>query len=57
LRGIRPEETLIVGDSEADDLAPARAFGWQTWQLTPRPIKDVLCAGNWFSATEWLALE
>jgi FMN phosphatase YigB (HAD superfamily) len=48
---------LIVGDSEADDLAPARAFGWQTWQLTPRPIKDVPCSGNWFSVTEWLALE
>jgi FMN phosphatase YigB (HAD superfamily) len=57
LRDIRPEETLIVGDSEAADLAPARAFGWQTWQLSPRPITDVPRSGNWFSVTEWLGLE
>jgi FMN phosphatase YigB (HAD superfamily) len=57
LRDIKPEETLIVGDSEADDLAPARAFGWRTWQLAPRPITDVPRSGNWFSVTEWLGLE
>jgi FMN phosphatase YigB (HAD superfamily) len=57
LRDIKPEETLTVGDSEADDLAPARAFGWQTWQLAPRPIKDVPQSGNWFSLTEWLDLK
>jgi len=56
LRGIKPEETLIVGDSEAGDLAPARAFGWQTWQLAPRPVTDVPHSGNWFSVTEWLDL-
>jgi FMN phosphatase YigB (HAD superfamily) len=57
LRDISPEETLIVGDSETADLAPARALGWQTWQLAPRPITDVPHSGNWFSVTEWLGLE
>ncbi len=57
LRDIKPDETLMVGDSEANDLAPARAFGWQTWQLAPRPIKDVPQSGNWFGVTEWLGLE
>ena len=56
LRGIGPEETLIVGDSEAEDLAAARAFGWQTWQLAPRPVTGVPHSGNWFSVTEWLDL-
>jgi FMN phosphatase YigB (HAD superfamily) len=57
LRDIKPAETLIVGDSETDELAPARAFGWQTWKLAPRPIPGVPRSGNWFSVTEWLGLE
>lgn len=56
VRGIAPEETLIVGDSEATDLAPARAFGWQTWQLAPQPLSGVSLSGNWFAATGWLGL-
>lgn len=28
LRGIAPEEVLMVGDREENDLAPARAAGW-----------------------------
>jgi len=33
-RGISPTETLMVGDRLDNDIEPARAFGWQTWQLT-----------------------
>jgi FMN phosphatase YigB (HAD superfamily) len=33
-RGIRPAETLMVGDRLDNDIEPARAFGWQTWRLT-----------------------
>ncbi len=34
-RGIRPAETLMVGDRLDNDIAPARAQGWQTWHLKP----------------------
>lgn len=57
LRDIAPEETLIVGDSESADLAPARAFGWQTWMLTPKPLPDVPRSGNWFGVTGWLGID
>jgi phosphoglycolate phosphatase-like HAD superfamily hydrolase len=33
-RGIHPAETLMVGDRLDNDIAPARAQGWRTWQLT-----------------------
>jgi FMN phosphatase YigB (HAD superfamily) len=34
-RGISPAATLMVGDRLDNDIEPARAHGWQTWQLTP----------------------
>lgn len=37
-RGISSAETLMVGDRLDNDIEPARAFGWQTWQLTLEPI-------------------
>ena len=33
LRGIRPEETLMIGDRLDNDIEPARAQGWQAWRL------------------------
>lgn len=33
-RGIRPDETLMVGDRLDNDIEPARKFGWLTWQIT-----------------------
>ena len=33
-RGLRPAETLMVGDRIDNDIAPAQAQGWQTWHLT-----------------------
>lgn len=32
-RGIAPGEILMVGDRADNDLEPARAHGWQTWQF------------------------
>lgn len=34
-RGIAPAEILMVGDRLDNDIEPARAHGWQTWQLKP----------------------
>jgi len=34
-RGISPETVLMVGDRLDNDIRPARAFGWQTWQIAP----------------------
>lgn len=31
--GILPEETLMIGDRPDNDIAPARAAGWQTWHF------------------------
>lgn len=39
-RGIQPDETLMIGDREDNDVAPARAHGWQTWHLGPPPAAD-----------------
>jgi FMN phosphatase YigB (HAD superfamily) len=33
-RGVRPAEILMVGDRLDCDIEPARAHGWQTWQLS-----------------------
>lgn len=52
-RGISPAETLMVGDRPDNDIEPARAFGWQTWQLTARPTREP--SGNWSELRAWLA--
>lgn len=44
-RGISPAETLMVGDRLDNDIEPARAFGWRTWQLTNK--KRTAAAGTW----------
>jgi FMN phosphatase YigB (HAD superfamily) len=33
-RGVTPDATLMVGDRMDNDIMPARAQGWKTWQLT-----------------------
>jgi FMN phosphatase YigB (HAD superfamily) len=40
-RGIRPEETLVIGDRMDNDIEPARAQGFQTWWLNESH------EGNW----------
>jgi FMN phosphatase YigB (HAD superfamily) len=32
-RGIRPQDTLVIGDRMDNDIEPARAQGFQTWWL------------------------
>jgi len=34
LRGISEGQTLMIGDRLDNDIEPARAHGWQTWQLS-----------------------
>lgn len=46
--GIRPAETLMVGDRLDNDIEPARAFGWRTWQLHPAGN------GSWGELASWL---
>lgn len=40
-RGIRPDETLVIGDRMDNDIEPARAQGFQTWWLNES------AEGNW----------
>lgn len=44
--GITAAETLIVGDREDNDIAPATAQGFRTWLLTPEASKG-RGTGNW----------
>ncbi len=53
-RGISPAETLMVGDRLDNDIEPARAQGWQTWQLTPSKRPDAQIGGNWRDLNAWL---
>ena len=45
-RGIGPGETLMVGDRLDNDICPARAHGWQTWQLVPARQGDGKTSGD-----------
>ena len=51
-RGVRPSETLMVGDRLDNDIEPARAHGWQTWHFAP--IKQARQSGNWRDLLAWL---
>jgi FMN phosphatase YigB (HAD superfamily) len=51
-RGISPTETLMVGDRLDNDIEPARAFGWQTWQLVSTMQNEA--SGNWRDLLAWL---
>lgn len=44
-RGIRPEEALVVGDREDNDIEPARAQDFPTWLLSETVAGDA--AGSW----------
>ncbi len=51
-RGINPRETLMVGDRLDNDIAPARAHGWQTWQMPAGTRQDP--SGGWEALQEQL---
>ena len=40
--GIAPRETLMIGDSAVNDIAPAAAAGWLTWQIGPRSWEELI---------------
>jgi len=52
-RGICPAETLMVGDRVDNDIEPAAAFGWQTWQIARSPGRATN-AGSWRQLREFL---
>jgi len=54
-RDVRPNETLVVGDREDNDIAPARAQGFQTWSLRDGVASQA--TGNWTELARWLALK
>lgn len=53
VRGIATAETLMVGDRLDNDIGPAQAQGFQTWQLTPGPGNGTT-SGNWAQLGEYL---
>lgn len=53
-RGIAPGETLMVGDRLDNDIEPARAFAWQTWQLTAMPAANEPGQGTFAQLLAWL---
>ena len=46
-RHIESSETLMIGDREDNDLSPARAVGWKTWQFSD--TSDDPPRGDWRS--------
>lgn len=53
-RGISPAQTLMVGNRLDNDVAPARAAGWQTWHFTEQPAATSGNEGNWEQFSQWL---
>jgi FMN phosphatase YigB (HAD superfamily) len=50
LRGIQLSDSLMVGDRLDNDVAPARAQGWQTWHLSAAPTGQ---GGTWSDLRAW----
>jgi FMN phosphatase YigB (HAD superfamily) len=55
LMGVEPVETLFVGNRLDNDLAPARAQGWQTWQFSKDAPVGEPQQGPWPRFELWLA--
>jgi FMN phosphatase YigB (HAD superfamily) len=51
---VAPAETLMVGDRLDNDVVPASAQGWRTWQLTTAGAE---CGGDWAGLREFLVAE
>ncbi|MBL9209670.1 MAG: HAD family hydrolase [Opitutaceae bacterium] len=52
-RGIAAGDTLMVGDRLDNDIAPARAQGWRTWQLGAASGGET--GGDWAALGAFLA--
>ena len=50
-KGIRPEETLMVGDREDNDVLPARAQGWRAWHISDTKGSY---SGSWLDLADYL---
>jgi FMN phosphatase YigB (HAD superfamily) len=46
--GIHPQQTIMVGDRLDNDIEPAKALGWHTWQLGAQGD------GDWSGLRAWL---
>jgi putative hydrolase of the HAD superfamily len=46
-RGIQPDEALMIGDREDNDIVPARAHGWQAWHLSSSPAANNRLSADW----------
>lgn len=51
-RHIASSETLMIGDRKDNDIQPARAVGWRTWQLSE--TSDNSTRGDWRSLAQVL---
>ncbi len=49
--GVKPGETLMVGDRLDNDIAPARAQGWETWHWRTEPGEG---GGDWAKLKKYL---
>lgn len=45
-RGLSARETLMVGDRPDNDIAPARAHGWQSWRILTEGQGDGTTEGD-----------
>ena len=52
-RGVRPDETLMVGDRSDNDIEPAQGQGWQTWKLDS--AREGANEGGWDRLREFIA--
>jgi FMN phosphatase YigB (HAD superfamily) len=55
MSGVHAAETLMVGDRSDNDIAPAHAQGWKTWQLTSAS-RGQNSAGDWHGLGGFVAV-
>jgi len=53
-RGVRPEQILMVGDREDNDILPARSFSWIAWHLRRDKALPESAAGDWAALRAYL---
>jgi FMN phosphatase YigB (HAD superfamily) len=53
-RGIKPSETVMIGNRLDNDIVPAQSVSWQTWHFTEQASTKNGTEGNWSQFTSWL---
>ncbi len=51
-RGLRPVELLMIGDHPDHDIAPAKAHGWQAWQIGAQADGDWAAFLGWWRKSQ-----